>query len=91
MITTVRISPRAFALARGRPPGERTRLLDCWRLLRRRPDVDNVTTFHFPVPPLVYRLQHCAGFDTLYQVDTAAGLLVIGAVARSGQRQTLRP
>jgi hypothetical protein len=53
--------------------------------------VDNLTTFHFSIPPLVYRLQHCGGFDTLYQVHDVAGLLAIAAVAPAGQRRTLRP
>lgn len=76
---------------RGPSPNERARLLQCWCLLQRRPDVDNLTTFHFPIPPLVYRLQHCDGFDTLYQVHDVAGLLAIAAVAPAGQRRTLRP
>jgi len=47
--------------------------------------------FNFPIPPLIFRLHHCDGFDTLYKVDEITSTLVIFAVGRAGQRHSLHP
>ncbi len=87
----VRGNPEAVAFLRSLSQAERDRLLRCWRLLSTGLPVDNVAVFNFPIPPLVFRLHRCGGFDTLYKADATAQHAVIFAVAQAGQGRSLRP
>ena len=87
----VRVNPNARTFLRSLPPQERGRLFLCWRQLQHNPPIDNVSIFNFPLPPLIFRLQHCGGFDTLYGVEKSTGVVVIFGVAQAGQGRSLRP